>query len=78
MIFLVLIVFSSICQSCLSLVRALAPTFGGTVWSYSLRNGHDFPMDRHFVFYIIAAMSMFSFAQSFSIPKNVALGGGKK
>jgi hypothetical protein len=69
--------FISICQSSLSLVRALAPTIGGTLWSYSLKDGNQFPFDLHFVYYLIAAMTLFSFIQSFAIPNSVALGGSR-
>lgn len=70
--------FYSVCQSSLSLVRAVAPTFGGTLWSYSLKDGNPFPLDRHFVYYLIGAMTLFSLIQSFSIPNGVALGGRRK
>ncbi|KAL0143609.1 major facilitator superfamily domain-containing protein [Mucor lusitanicus] len=69
---------NGICQSCLSLVRALGPTFGGTLWSLSIKDGNVFPLDRHLVYYIIGCLSVFSFLQSFYIPNSVALGGDKK
>ncbi|GAN02943.1 member of major facilitator superfamily multidrug-resistance, DHA1 sub-family [Mucor ambiguus] len=69
---------NGICQSCLSLVRALGPTFGGTLWSLSIKDGNVFPLDRHLVYYIIGFLSIFSFLQSFYIPNSVALGGNKK
>ncbi|KAI9484028.1 MAG: major facilitator superfamily domain-containing protein [Benjaminiella poitrasii] len=67
-----------LCQSCLALVRAMGPTFGGTLWSISLKDGNQFPFDRHLIYYIIAGMSLYSFFQSFSIPNSVALGGRRK
>ncbi|CAO3654534.1 unnamed protein product [Mucor fragilis] len=69
---------NGICQSCLSLMRALGPTFGGTLWSLSIKDGNVFPLDRHMVYYIIGCLSVFSFLQSFYIPNSVALGGNKK
>ncbi|CAO3614052.1 unnamed protein product [Mucor hiemalis] len=69
---------NGICQSSLSLVRALGPTFGGTLWSYSLKDHHSYPFDHHFVYYVIFILNLFSLFQSFSIPKSVSLGGRKK
>ncbi|KAG2208014.1 hypothetical protein INT46_010750 [Mucor plumbeus] len=69
---------NGICQSCLSLVRALGPTFGGTLWSMSIKDGNKFPFDRHLVYYIIGFLTIFSFFQSLYISKSVALGGNKK
>ncbi|GAA5798147.1 hypothetical protein HPULCUR_003547 [Helicostylum pulchrum] len=69
---------NGISQSCLSLVRALAPTLGGTLWSYSLKDGNSFPFDHHFVYYLIGIMAGISFIFSFLIPNSVALGGKSK
>ncbi|ORZ11183.1 major facilitator superfamily domain-containing protein [Absidia repens] len=61
-------------QSCLSLVRSLGPTVGGTLWSLSLK--YDvYPFDRHLVYYMIAILAVISWIQSYSIPRSLALGG---
>jgi hypothetical protein len=56
----------------------VGPTFGGTLWSISLRDGNKFPLDRHLVYYLIGILGFVGFIQSFFIPKHVALGGTKK
>lgn len=62
----------------IDLLYIVGPTFGGTLWSLSLREGNKFPFDRHLVYYLIGMVGIISFIQSFAIPKHVALGGCKK
>ncbi|KAJ8659259.1 hypothetical protein O0I10_004973 [Lichtheimia ornata] len=69
---------NGICQSCLSLMRALGPTVGGTLWSFSLRTGNPFPFDRHLVYYMIAILSFINLLQSARIPDSISLGGRRK
>jgi hypothetical protein len=56
----------------------VGPTIGGALWSVSLRDGSEYPFDRHFVYYLIAALSLFTYILSFSLPKSIALGGSMK
>ncbi|PHZ10410.1 MFS general substrate transporter [Rhizopus microsporus ATCC 52813] len=65
------------CQSCVALTRAIAPTFGGTIWSYSLKDGHIYPFDYHFIYYIMTIMALINLFHSYLIPDSVSLGGRK-
>ncbi|OAD78155.1 hypothetical protein PHYBLDRAFT_140257 [Phycomyces blakesleeanus NRRL 1555(-)] len=66
---------NGVCQSCLSLVRAFAPTIGGTLWSISLRTGSGYPFDHHMVYYIIGTLAFFGLLQTYSIPADIASRG---
>ena len=59
-------------------MRALGPTVGGTLWSFSLRDGNPFPLDRHMVYYLLGLLAVFSFFQSGAIPRAIAVGGRRK
>ncbi|KAI9250000.1 major facilitator superfamily domain-containing protein [Sporodiniella umbellata] len=65
-------------QSCASLVRAIAPTLGGSLWSYSLRKDRVYPFDYHLVYYIITILAFINLIQTVFIPKRVSIGGRSK
>ncbi|KAI8979065.1 major facilitator superfamily domain-containing protein [Mycotypha africana] len=71
-------VVNGVVSSALSLGRAISPTFGGMVWSYSLQKGQGYPFDHHLVYYIIAGMALFNVIHSYYIPASLALGGQRR
>lgn len=68
---------NGVLQSCLALVRALGPTVGGVLWSFSLKNSH-WPFDRHLVYYLITILSLLGWIHSYKIPNSLSLGGRRR
>ena len=48
-------------------IRAVGPALGGFIWSWSLISGLPSPLDSHFTFLVIAALSAIAFSQSFGL-----------
>jgi hypothetical protein len=72
-------IVNGIGQASASLVRGIGPALGGWLWQVSLKSGFGFPFDYHFVFVMLAVLSVLSWLQSFTIPSSVdrmSLSGG--
>ncbi|KAK9768290.1 hypothetical protein K7432_001203 [Basidiobolus ranarum] len=50
-----------------SLVRAIGPTVGGSLWSWSLTHDYSFPFNFHLVFNFVALISFTSAIESFML-----------
>ena len=51
--------------------RALGPFMAGSLWTWSVANGLDFPFNHHFVFLIAAAICLVGFILALFLPSSV-------
>jgi MFS family permease len=58
-------------QASASFVRAVGPALAGVIWSHSLKNGVQFPLNYHFSFLLLAVLSLLGGLQALMIPKRV-------
>ncbi|KAI8979066.1 major facilitator superfamily domain-containing protein [Mycotypha africana] len=76
--FTIMVYIFSVNVAVVSLSRAFGPTFGGSVWSFSLKEGNIYPFDHHLLFYIMICMIFVDLIQTYFLPEHIALGGRKR
>lgn len=52
---------NGVSQALASLMRGVGPYLCGMLWSWSLRNGLEFPFDFHFTFLVVSLASLLTF-----------------
>lgn len=62
---------NGIAQSLASLTRAVGPVLCGLIWQYSLKNGLGYPLNYHFVFIVLSALTLVGYFVATRIPRSV-------
>lgn len=55
-------------QTLVAICRMLGPTVGSIMFAWSMSNGASWPLDYHFVWYVLAAIGMLSYYMIYRLP----------
>jgi apolipoprotein N-acyltransferase len=58
-------------QSLVAMLRLFGPFSGSSLLSWSITNGLGFPLDHHFMFYVVSALLLLILGLSFLLPTTI-------